>query len=249
MIGKLKRPVHILVVDDEASVRAALCQGLREAGYEVSEASSRASLMKRLDGEPRVDLITLDLMLGNENGLLLARQIRSRCNVPIVMITGRSAPIDRVTGLEHGADDYIVKPFHIREVLMRMENVLHRYALEGKTAEPAGSGAEDERYDIGIGTLDVHRRELNSLQGGVVPLTDAELDILVLFTRNPGRVMSRDDLAMLLRGRSWSPLDRTIDGHIARLRKKIEPEIENPRLIKTVWRVGYVFVGDVSRLV
>ncbi len=248
MPGKLTRPVHVLVVDDEVSVRTALCQGLSEAGYEVSEAASRASLMNRLDSEPYVDLITLDLMLGNENGLLLARQIRARCNVPIVMITGRSTPIDRVTGLEHGADDYIVKPFHIREVLMRIETVLHRYALEGKTGVPIGSGAEDERYDIGIGTLDVHKRELGAAAGGTVPLTDAELDILVLFARNPGRVMSRDDLAMLLRGRSWSPLDRTIDGHIARLRKKIEPEIENPRLIKTVWRVGYVFVGDVRRL-
>ena len=168
-------------------------------------------------------------------------------NKPIVMITGRSDPIDRVSGLEHGADDYIVKPFHIREVAMRIDTVLHRYALEDRASITAIT-PDDERYQFDDVTIDVRRRESMRLGGEKLSLTDAEFDILVLFARNHGRVMSRDDLAMLLRGRSWSPLDRTIDGHIARLRKKIERNIAEPRLIKTVWRVGYVFAGEVKRL-
>ena len=238
---------HILIVEDEEAVRKTLSAGLQQAGYAVSEASCRTSLMQRLNDEPRIDLITLDLMLGSENGLLIARQVRAQSNIPIVMITGRSAPIDRVTGLEHGADDYIVKPFHIREVCMRIENVLRRYALEDR-AEAAARRQEEERLGLPNATVDVGRREVLDTSGVVMPLTDAEFDILVLFARNPGRVLSRDDLAMLLRGRSWSPLDRTIDGHIARLRKKIEPDAATPTLIKTVWRVGYVFVGEVRRL-
>lgn len=235
------------MVEDEAEVRALLRQGLEEAGFFVTEAASRAALMKQLENGHGVDLITLDLMLGNENGLLLARQVRARWNKPIIMITGRADPIDRVSGLEHGADDYIVKPFHIREVAMRIDAVLHRYALEDR-ASLSGATGDDERYQFDDVIVNVRQREVLRAGGDKLPLTDAEFDILLLFARNPGRVMSRDDLALLLRGRSWSPLDRTIDGHIARLRKKVECDIADPRLIKTVWRVGYVFVGDVKRL-
>lgn len=244
---KVKQRARILVVDDDGELRSMLRLGLEDAGFSVAEAATRAALIKHLDDGHGVDLITLDLMLGNENGLLIARQVRSRWNKPIVMITGRGEPIDRVTGLEHGADDYIVKPFHIREVAMRIDTVLHRYALENR-ATSAPLTPDDERYQFDDVTIDVRRRESLRADGGKLPLTDAEFDILVLFARNHGRVLSRDDLAMLLRGRSWSPLDRTIDGHIARLRKKIERNIAEPRLIKTVWRVGYVFAGEVKRL-
>ena len=140
-------PIHILVVDDEPEVRLALRRGLEAEGYAVSEAGSMRALLHRLEEVPSISLITLDLMLGNEDGLLLARQIRAKRNVPIIMITARTAPMDRVTGLEHGADDYIVKPFHIREVLLRIRTVLRRYELEGKSDETAAdSEAIEARY-------------------------------------------------------------------------------------------------------
>jgi two-component system OmpR family response regulator len=242
-------PIHILVVDDEPEVRSALRRGLEAEGYAVSETGSRKALLQRLEEAPPVSLITLDLMLGHDDGLLLARQIRAKRNVPIIMITARNAPIDRVTGLEHGADDYIVKPFHIREVLLRIRAALRRYELEGKTEGPgADSDTTEERYEFEVGVLDVKRRAMTAPDGTEVVLTDAEFDILVMFLRHPGRVLSRDDITMKLKGRQWSPMDRTMDGHIARLRKKIEPRIEKPRVIKTVWRVGYVLAGDVQRL-
>lgn len=242
-------PIHILVVDDEPEVRLALRCGLEAEGYAISEAGSMSALLHRLEEVPSISLITLDLMLGHEDGLLLARQIRAKRNVPIIMITARTAPMDRVTGLEHGADDYIVKPFHIREVLLRIRTVLRRYELEGKSDETAtDSEAIEARYAFEAGVLDMKRRELIAPDGTNIDLTDAEFDILVIFLRHPGRVLSRDDITMQLKGRRWSPMDRTMDGHIARLRKKVEPQIEQPRVIKTVWGVGYVLAGDVRRL-
>lgn len=248
MLKRAENPIQVLVVDDEPGVRSVLRRGLEAEGYAVSEAGSMTALLRRLDEAPPVSLITLDLMLGDEDGLSLARQIKVRRNVPIVMITARTAPVDRVKGLEHGADDYIVKPFLIREVLLRIHSILRRYELESRADNATDGNSGEERYEFAAGRLDVKRRELVAPDGSPVALTDAEIDILLLFLRNAGRVLSRDDLAMLLKGRKWSPLDRTIDGHIARLRKKIEPEIETPCLIKTVWRVGYVFTGDVRRL-
>jgi len=249
MVLPSRKSITILVVDDEPQVRTTLRRGLEAEGYSVSEAASKAALLDRLEASPPVSLITLDLTLGDEDGLQLAREIRIRRNLPIIMITGRGTPIDRVTGLEHGADDYIVKPFLIREVLMRVQSVLRRYELEGGASDAeAAVGVEDERYACDAGELDVRRRILTGAGGTKVDLTDAEFDILVLFLRNPGRVLSRDDFALMLKGRRWQPTDRTIDGHIARLRKKIEPRIEDPTIIKTVWRVGYVFAGDARRL-
>lgn len=238
---------RILVVDDEVEVRAILRAGLEAEGYEVREAANMAALEKCLAQSPAVDLITLDLGLGGEDGLKLAREIRARRNIPIIMITARVDPEDRVHGLEHGADDYIVKPFLIREVVLRIATVLRRYELEGRIADP-GVGETVERYAIETAIVDVARREATKPDGTPLLLTDAELDLLVLMLRRPQRVLSRDQIMALLKGQSWSPLDRTIDGHIARLRKKIETAVENPRLIKSVRGVGYVFAGDVKRI-
>lgn len=241
--------IQILIVDDQAAVRSALRHGLESEGYAVSEAASKAALLARLERQPPVDLITLDLMLGDEDGLVLAREIRAKRNLPIIMITALDEPVDRVKGLEHGADDYIVKPFHIREVLYRIHSVLRRYELErGNVAEPATGADDGERYETEVGIVDVKRRELLASDGSATDLTDAEFDVLVAFLRNPSRVLTRDDLTLMLKGRLWSPNDRTLDGHIARLRKKVEPDIETPRLIKTVWRVGYVYTGAVRRI-
>jgi DNA-binding response OmpR family regulator len=206
----------------------------------VSEARDKAALLRRLT-EP-VDLITLDLGLGGEDGLELARQIRAVRNIPIVMITGRGAPIDRVAGLEHGADDYISKPFHIREVVLRIHNVLRRYELEESVPKPSTA----QRYAFDLCVMDSTKREVTKVDGALLDLTESEFLLLEIFLRHPARVLSRDEILQMLRGRDWSPLDRTIDGHVARLRRKIEPPGEAPTLIKSVRGVGYVFTGEVK---
>jgi two-component system OmpR family response regulator len=239
---------RILVVDDDAAVRMLLRECFELEGYAVSEASSGAELAACLERE-RVQLITLDIGLGGENGFDLARQVRTTNNVPIVMITGKGDTIDRVVGLELGADDYITKPFHLREVLARVRAVLRRYEAggdAGAAADPATS-TPVERFAFDGWTLDTARRELQSASGTAQELTTAEYNLLELLVRRPSRVLSRDNIMDLLKGHDWSPYDRTIDSLVVRLRRKIEPEPETPRLIKTVRGVGYVFAADVRR--
>jgi two-component system, OmpR family, response regulator len=240
-------PLHILVVDDEAAIRSILRDGFAREGFTVSEACDKPSLMAKLETEP-VNLITLDLGLGREDGLELARQIRSRRNIPIIMITVKGALEDRILGLEHGADDYIAKPFHMREVLLRVRNVLARYAPLG--TEPFRDvGLDDnERYRFETGAIDIPRREVRALDGKAIELTDAEFALLTILVRRPNRILSRDELMQLVKGKNWSPLDRSLDVHITHLRKKIEPPgLEAPKLIKSVRGVGYVFTGNVHR--
>ncbi len=234
-------PIHILVVEDEAAVRGILREGLEAEGFMVSEARDEAGLIRSLEAEP-VHLITLDLGLGQEDGLELARQIRAKRNIPIVMITGRSAPVDRLAGLEHGADDYISKPFHIREVVLRVHSVLRRYELEESVPKPRAA----QRYAFGSCILDSAKREVRKVDGALIDLTDSEFLLMEIFVRHPARVLSRDEMLQMLRGRDWSPLDRTIDGHVARLRRKIEPPGEAPTFIKSVRGVGYVFTGEIK---
>ena len=234
-------PIRILVVDDEAAVGAILREAFEAEGFAVSEARDKAALFRSLEAES-VDLITLDLALGRDDGLELARQIRALRNIPIVMITGRGAPFDRVVGLEHGADDYISKPFHIREVVLRIHSVLRRYHLEEIIPKPSA----EQQHAFVVGVLDPAKREVRKVDGTLLDLTESEFLLLEIFLRNPARVLSRDEILQMLRGRDWSPLDRTIDGHVARLRRKIEPPGEAPTLIKSVRGVGYVFTGEVT---
>jgi len=238
-------PVHVLVVDDEAEVRTLLRSGLQAEGFEVSEAKDGAALMALLEARP-VDLITLDVRLSGEDGFALAREVRAHHNVPIVMISGKGDMIDRVVGLELGADDYIAKPFHMREVLARIRAVLRRY---GATEAPRASASPGTPpcYAFDDWTLDMGRRELKTPEGTSCELTTAELNLLAVLVERPGRVLSRDELMDLLKGHDWTPLDRSIDGLVARLRKKIERG-ECPQLVKTVRGVGYVFAGEVRRL-
>ena len=237
---------RILVVDDDAEVRLLLRRCFEMEGYAVAEAKDGAELRGSLQSQD-VSLITLDLKLGGEDGLTLAREIRSAQNIPIVMITGKDDPIDRIVGLELGADDYIVKPFHLREVLARVRAVLRRYenSLSQKTATT--QGVEQGGFLFEGFHLRPAKRELTDVAGQVVDLTTAEFNMLLMFAERPGRVLSRDNIMDLLKGHEWSPLDRSIDSLVARLRKKIEGDSDNPRLIKTVRGVGYVFAGDVRR--
>ena len=237
--------VRLLVVDDEPEIRLVLRRCFELEGYEVAEAANGAEMRAALD-TGRVSLVTLDLKLGAEDGLALAREVRSARNVPIVMVTGKDDPVDRVVGLELGADDYIVKPFHLREVLARVRAVLRRYEHStDQNAPPHASSKLGYLFD-GF-SLSASRRELRNAAGEIVPLTTAEFNLLQKFLERPGRVMSRDQIMDLLKGHEWSPLDRSIDTLIGRLRKKVETDVDNPTLIKTVRGVGYVFAGAVAR--
>jgi DNA-binding response OmpR family regulator len=238
--------VQILVVDDEAEIRTVLRKCFEREGFQVLEARNGAELRSSIDQHP-IGLITLDLTLGGEDGLELAREIRARCNVPIVMISGKGDTIDRVVGLELGADDYITKPFQLREVLARVRAVLRRYA---PTEPPVVQGASaHERYGFDDMVLDVTGRELARGSPGVVQeLTTAEFNLLEIFVKRPHRVLSRDNIMDLLKGHEWSPVDRSIDALVGRLRKKIEPDPDHPRLIKTVRGVGYAFTADTKRV-
>jgi two-component system, OmpR family, response regulator len=238
--------VQILVVDDEAEIRTLLRKCFEREGFQVLEAKDGAELRASIDRH-QIGLITLDLTLGGEDGLELAREIRARCNVPIVMISGKGDMIDRVVGLELGADDYITKPFQLREVLARVRAVLRRYA---PAEPPAIQGATaHERYGFDDMVLDVTGRELaRGSPGAVQELTTAEFNLLEIFVKRPHRVLSRDNIMDLLKGHEWSPVDRSIDALVGRLRKKIEPDPDHPRLIKTVRGVGYAFTTDTKRV-
>jgi DNA-binding response OmpR family regulator len=236
----------ILVVDDEEPVRALLRDCFELEGYQVEEAADARSAIARVDGG-QLQLVTLDLNLGGDDGLELARQIRARCNVPIVMITGKGDTIDRVVGLELGADDYIAKPFHVREVLARVRAVLRRYETTGGHDAPSPARESGEVWMFDVWVLDVGRRELRSASGAVRDLTTAEFDMLLMFVRRPSRVLSRDNIMDILKGHEWSPLDRSIDSLVVRLRRKVEEMPDAPKLIKTVRGVGYVFAGEVRK--
>ncbi len=237
--------VQILVVDDEGEVRTLLRKCFEREGFRVVEAKDGAELRARIEQHP-ISLITLDLTLGGEDGLELAREIRAKCNIPIVMISGKGDTIDRVVGLELGADDYITKPFQLREVLARVRAVLRRYAPA--EAPVAHAASAHERYAFEDMVLDVTGRELTRGAGKPLELTTAEFNLLEIFLKRPHRVLSRDNIMDLLKGHEWSPLDRSIDALIGRLRKKIEPDADHPRLIKTVRGVGYAFTADAKRV-
>ena len=236
----------ILIVDDEPEIRALLRAGLEAEEFGVLEAENGAEAEAYLASEP-VALMTLDLKLGGEDGLKLARDLRVRRNTPIIMITGKGDAIDRIVGLELGADDYITKPFIMREVVARIRAVLRRY-LNADTQASTPAPSNGKRFAFDGWVLDVSRREAFDPSGRSCPLTTAEFNLLVTFVERPGRVLSRDELMDLLKGHDWTPMDRSIDGLVARLRKKIEPESERPQLIKTVRGVGYAFAGAVKRL-
>jgi len=237
MMTFMQQPNTILVDEDDPEERRILRTGLTVEGFAVTEAASRNEAFAQLS-HAKVDLITLDLGLGEDDGLDLARQIRATANVPIIIITGRGEPIDRVRGLENGADDYVAKPFHIREIVLRIRTLLTRYDDSDERRIAAA-----ESYTFNHATLDVRRRELRKFDGQTIELTATEMKLLECFLRHPARVLSRDELTSFLKGQEWSPLDRTLDGHIARLRRKIEPLADEPRLIKSVRGVGYVFCG------
>lgn len=227
---------HILVVDDDVQIRRMLRRCLEDEGYRISESSDGDNIEAALRSDP--DLVTLDLNLGRADGLAVARRIRQASDVPIIIITGKGDTIDRIVGLEIGADDYIAKPFHLREVLARIRSVLRRST--GRTTPGSGSvPTQAIRFDGFV--LDPARRSLTGPDGQPVALTTGEFDLLLLFCRHAHAVLDRDRIMDLLKGHDWAPNDRSIDNQVARLRKLIEADTRHPQLIKTVRGAGYCF--------
>lgn len=234
-----KRSEHILVVDDDARIRQMLLRYFEDEGFRVSIAAD-GSAMRECIQKAGVDVILLDLVLpGGDDGFVLVRDVRSRSDVPIIMLTGRGDIVDKVVGLEIGADDYIVKPFHLREVLARVRNLLRRR----HQTQPADNQPEGKVLQFGTWRFDLARRQLMGEDGIETILTTGEFEMLALLAAHPGRVFSRDMLMDRTRGRSFDTFDRSIDAQIARLRKKLERDTRRPTLIKSVRGVGYVFTG------
>ena len=234
-------PDRILVVDDDARIRQMLIRYFEDNGYKVTGVGNGASMRAEL-ARTRYTAVFLDLVLPNgENGLELLKELRTTSDMPVLMLTGQDDITDKVVGLEIGADDYIAKPFHLRELLARLRTVLRRRTTAEQTQSPPGSDGGTVQFDGW--QLDVTRRRLTAPDGKDVTLTSGEFDMLLVFVRNPGRVMSRETLMSLTRNRDLEAFDRAIDAQIVRLRKKIEEDPKDPLLIQSVRGVGYVFTG------
>ena len=231
-------PPRILIVDDDADIRSLLADYLGEQGWLISTAQDGETMRQMLDTTP-IDLIVLDLTLPGSDGLTLCRDLRAHSAIPVIMLTARSAPLDRILGLEMGADDYLCKPFEPRELLVRIRNVLRRSGPATKAI--SGTAAH---WHFADWTLDETTRQLQNGAGLVVMLSGGEFRLLKVLLERPNRALNRDQLLTLTQGRETDPLDRSIDGLVARLRKKIEPDPKNPRYIKTVWGGGYIFAMD-----
>ena len=236
----MKNGPHILVVDDDREIRDLLARFLRMHGYRIETAGDGREMFAAL-GAGRFDLIVLDLMLPGEDGLSLCRRVRADSNVPTIMLTAVGEDTDRIVGLEVGADDYLGKPFNPRELLARIRAVLRR-ATE---VLPRPEADQSRCLEFQGWNLDAARRRLQAPGGAPVDLTAGEFALLLVFLEHPGRVLTRDQLLDLTRGREAGPFDRSVDIQVSRLRRKIEDDPKRPDLIKIVRSGGYVFAGAV----
>ena len=228
-------PQRVLIVDDDAVIRETTAEYLAGHGYEVALAAD-GTQMRAAFAQAAPDVVLLDLNLPGEDGLSLTRWLRSAHNVAIIMVTGAGEVVDRVVGLELGADDYLAKPFDLRELRARVKSVLRR---AGEPKAPAGG----RRVKVGRCQLDLDTHLLVDGDGAEIPLTGMEFDLLRVFVEHANRVLTRDQLLTLTRNREWEPFDRSIDIRIARLRRKIEPDPSKPSAIRTVRGAGYMFVA------
>ena len=239
----MKVTPHILVVDDDREIRDLLARFLRGHGYRVETAADGREMFAAL-GAGRFDLIVLDLMLPGEDGLSLCRRVRTGPNLPIIMLTAVGEDTDRIVGLEMGADDYLVKPFNPRELLARIRAVLRR-ATE---TLPRPQCDRSRQFAFQGWVLDATRRCLRGPDGVPIDLTAGEFGLLLALVEHSGRVLSRDQLLDLTRGREAGPFDRSVDVQVSRLRRKIEDDPKRPTMIKTVRSGGYVFAGAVREI-
>ncbi|QJD29270.1 response regulator [Methylococcus geothermalis] len=234
---------RILIVDDDVEIRNLLGGYLSRFGMEAVGAHDGAEMKKAL-AETSFDLVVLDLMLPGEDGLSLCRSLRTESDIPVIMLTARGDPMDRVVGLELGADDYVAKPFEPRELVARIQTILRRARHERETESPEASdiAVEFEGWRL-------HRvlRQLTSPDGMVVPLSNAEFRLLSVFIERPNRILTRDQLLDYARGRAMEVFDRSIDLLVSRLRQKLQDDPRNPKLIKTIRGEGYFFSAQVSK--
>jgi two-component system OmpR family response regulator len=238
--GVMNAAPHLLIVDDDKELCALLSKFLSRHGYRVSIAHNGSEMASILEAS-RVSLVILDLMLPGEDGLSLCRQLRATRTLPIIMLTAMGDEVDRIIGLEMGADDYLAKVANPRELLARVRAVLRRAgAPEGGT--PA---AQKRILEFAGWRLDVTHRQLYSAKDALVPLRAGEFELLLAFVERPRRVLSRDQLLDLSRGRSANVFDRSIDVQVSRLRRKFEPDPKKPTLIKTVRSGGYILAANV----
>jgi two-component system phosphate regulon response regulator OmpR len=229
---------RILIVDDDRDIRESMGEYLQGHGFDVALADGGEAMRKALEAA-LPDVVLLDLNMPGEDGLSLARWLRAHHEVGIIMVTGAGEVVDRVVGLEVGADDYLAKPFDPRELRARLKSVLRRTRGQGAAAPKAAGG---KRVQVGRCTLDLQTHQLVGPDGEDLPLTGMEFDLLRVFVERPNQVLSRDQLLTHTRNREWEPFDRSIDIRIARLRKKIEADPEKPKALKTVRGAGYIFI-------
>lgn len=233
---------HILLVEDDPEISQMVADVLTENGFAASCASSASEMDDILERKP-VDLVVLDVMLPGEDGFSICRRLRNSSSIPIIMLTARRADVDRIVGLEIGADDYVTKPFNSRELVARIRALLRRThsgpAVYGKPARP---------LEFDGWRIDLVSRQLHDPDGVQVALTSVEFDLLSAFCRKPGQILSREQLIELTHGGTSGPIERSVDVHISRIRQKIEPDPKDPRTIKTVRLAGYVFTPRVREV-
>jgi DNA-binding response OmpR family regulator len=229
----------VLIVEDDREIREMVAEYLGGHGYEVCQAQSGGDMREVLE-RCLPDVVLLDVKLPGEDGLTLARYLRERYDVGIIMVTAAREVIDRVVGLEIGADDYVTKPFDPRELLARLKSVMRR--LQSRAAAQPSATVAPQRVAVGRCFLDVASHQLMDVAGQEIPMTSMEYDLLKVFVEHPNKVLSRDQILTLTRNRDWEPFDRSIDIRIARLRRKVEPDPNEPKTIRTIRGAGYMFV-------
>jgi two-component system phosphate regulon response regulator OmpR len=241
----MSNAAHIVVVDDDDDVRSTVAEYLVRNGFAVTECNGGDALRCAMSARP-IDLAVLDINMPGDDGLTLAREIRASGEAGIIMLTAKADDIDRIVGLEIGADDYVTKPFNPRELLARIRSVLRR-AKAGAGGEPTATATMGREVQMGVCRLNLDSRKLYRADGSEQPLTAMEFDLLATFATHPGRVLSRDQLLDLAHSKDIEPFDRSIDIRITRIRRKIEADPAKPQAIKTVRGAGYVFSPGASR--
>lgn len=234
---------RVIVCDDEADLRATVGEYLRRRGYDVSEATNAAELHAAVASNPEVDLVILDIAMPGEDGLTALGRLRGARDIAVIMLTASSELVDRVVGLELGADDYLGKPFELRELEARIKSVLRRT----RTRRNPDSAGDARLIEVGPHRLDLDGAELRGADGRVIPLTPMEFRTLQLFVENRGRVLTRDRLLDLAAERGWDAFDRSVDLRVSRLRRKIEPNPAEPTIIRTVRGLGYILDPPAGR--
>lgn len=235
---------QLLIIDDDPGIRDLLSRYLGEQGFDVAAVEDAPAMDSYLNEHSDIDLVILDLMLPGEDGLSIAKRLRASHPFPIIMLSARGEDIDRIVGLEVGADDYLPKPFNPRELLARIRAVLRRQpASESAGSDQNAQQQEDGLVHFGDFSLNLIRRTLQKGEQEI-PLTSGEFNLLQVFTEHANRALSRDQIVDYIKGYDRSPFDRSIDVRVTRLRQKIESDPKHPDFIRTVWGVGYMFTPE-----